>query len=381
MNINPFAHDRLAIYSENRLSGRYLDIKNRYNNDCRAVAVLDPLQVDDLMRILPEIIVSQNVPTLISTLKKILPLPDILLNFNFFHAAACMRDIGIFLGALKRYGVEPLEVVPELDFILYTLANITNMPPRDTLLHYTVWNPDNGRIRTYTGLPDEMALIKSVQMSMSSLSNAIYALKDLYYTPLEEPKYALLSEMVYLDLKNVIGGIVHAKKNVSPKVFSIKLRHYYDSIKLNGNDLIGPGAVEMPFFVLDHILWSSDCMDNEYINFKKTYLPFITPDLRNVYTTFEDKPSLITLLCSELEDPQSMSKCKIDAAKRILYICKQLKSFRMPHRKLAEESYQHEDKHSNKGSGGYSTDILTHIIDLNIAKIKSLEDCIRLRRV
>src|SRR3954465_5927738 len=54
---------------------------------------------------------------------------------------AAMRDLGIFLGSIKRHGVEPLEVVPELTPLLARLGARTDMVPRDTIFHYTLWNP------------------------------------------------------------------------------------------------------------------------------------------------------------------------------------------------------------------------------------------------
>jgi monodechloroaminopyrrolnitrin synthase len=58
-------------------------------------------------------------------------------------------------------------------------------------------------------------------------------------------------------------------------------------------------------------------------------------------------------------------------------LCTVLKSFRMPHKKVAEDAYAHSDEHNRtKGSGGYATDILLHIINLQNEKITSLHEAV-----
>jgi hypothetical protein len=44
------------------------------------------------------------------------------------------------------------------------------------LLHYTIWNPSDERMRTYTGMEDEKNLIRSVQMAIPPLEAALHHL-------------------------------------------------------------------------------------------------------------------------------------------------------------------------------------------------------------
>ena len=343
--------------------------------DCAKIAKLDPLEVDPIMKVLPTMNERKYINGLEGTLFKILPDPAKLFGFKYHEAAAAMRDLGFFIGSIKRLGTEPLKLVPSLDFVLDVLGEKTNMPPRDTLLHYTVWNPKGRRMRTYTGTPDEKALIESVRISMNPLVNAIYGLLKLHSADFDGPGFALYAELILLDFKSVVNGIVHAKRNVSPEVFANHLRQYFDSIHLWGKEYLGPGAVEMPFFVFDHLLWSSDCYDAEYKTFKETYLPYIIPKLRKVYDEADNKPSLLTKFEQDLEGSGKLNFAKIEAADRIISLCKMIKGFRMPHKKLAEESYGYEDpEHRDKGSGGYSPAILSKILSLFLERVERFEN-------
>jgi monodechloroaminopyrrolnitrin synthase len=342
---------------------------------------LDPLRFDEKIQLLHLLNRSGDTNEIIQLLYRSLPMPDQLDSYSYDESIAAMRDLGIFIGILKKNGIEPVEVVPELEYVLLVLMVKTDLPPRDTLLHYTVWNPPGDRIRTYTGLADEKCLIESVKMAMPSLFESIIQLAELHNQDLHGREFALSCLEIRKKMEDMVKGVVHAKKNVSSAVFANELRFYYDPIKVDYNkDYIGPGAVEMPMFVFDHLLWSSDCEDPAYTSFKEGYLPYNLPLIREIYRRFNGKASLLSRIEDNLNTKASPEYVR--AAQAALDLCTVLKSFRMPHKKMAEEAYSHgDDHHKNQGSGGYSTDILQHIIRLQNEKIGSLQTSLAYSRV
>ncbi len=338
------------------------------------IASADPLGFDHQLQQLHLLNKQANIKGLVGLLNNLLPHPVTLMDFDYQDAAAAMRDLGMLMGSLKRHGIEPVEAVPELDYVLDILSAKTSLPPRDTLLHYTIWNPDQPRLRTYTGTPDEEQLIHSVKLAMNPLVNAIYHLANLYFIPLEHPDFLDECTKAATNFEAMVSGVVNAKKNVSPHYFAHELRFYYDPIQLYGKQYLGPGAVEMPVFVFDHILWSSDCEDSTYNQFKTSYLPYILPQLREVYYQFCDKSSLITNVCDELRRHPAQSQEKVMAVHALVKLCNLLKSFRMPHKKIADEAYSYaKEGHRKKGSGGYAPEILAHILELNLKQINKLK--------
>jgi len=342
------------------------------NNE--AIQSLDPLTFDDKIQILHVLNTSGETSEIIQLLYRLLPVPDALDKFTYEESIAAMRDLGIFIGILKKHGIEPVEVIPELEYVLLVLMVKTDLPPRDTLLHYTVWNPEGRRMRTYTGFPDERSLIESVKIAMPPLIESIIQLRDLLRRRIfhdEEFKFACAE--IQGRMEGMVKGVVHAKRNVSPAVFANELRFYYDPIKIDYNkDYIGPGAVEMPMFVFDHLLWSCDCTDPVYNKFKEGYLPYNLRFIREIYDEFRSKPSLVTQVLATLKQKPGVEQVK--AAQSVLNLCTVLKSFRMPHKKLAESAYaQSDDHHRTKGSGGYATNILDHILRLQNEQIGALQ--------
>ncbi|HEY0652440.1 MAG TPA: monodechloroaminopyrrolnitrin synthase PrnB family protein [Chryseosolibacter sp.] len=337
------------------------------------IVTLDPIGFDNHIDTLHSLNQKKMTKEIIQLLYDLLPLPDALENFTYEEAVATMRDLGIFIGILKKLGIEPVEVVPELEYVLLVLMVKTDLPPRDTLIHYTSWNPDGLRMRTYTGLADEKCLIESVKMAMPDLFSAILDLQKLHSVDISDPIFAILCQNVQEKISGMVRGIVHAKRNVSPAVFANELRFYYDPIKVDyGKDYIGPGAVEMPMFVFDHLLWSCDCSDEYYSKFKEGYLLYNLNFVGEIYWNFKNKPSLLSIAIERLKTSADASTLR--SAYQINQLGTILKSFRMPHKKLAENAYAHgEEHHKTKGSGGYSTNILEQILALQNERFSNLQ--------
>jgi monodechloroaminopyrrolnitrin synthase len=341
---------------------------------------LDPLNFDQTLPVLHALNKDGDTHEIIQLLYRHLPVPEKLDGFSYEASIAAMRDLGIFIGILKRHGIEPVDALPELEYVLLVLMVKTGLPPRDTLIHYTAWNPSDERIRTYTGLEDEKQLIESVKIAYPSLLEAINLLDKIHSIPLNDPSFVEHCHSVREMLEGMVRGIVLAKRKVAPEVFANELRFYYDSIKVDYNNVyMGPGAVEMPMFLIDHLLWSCDCDDQVYADFKKGYLSYNLPVVREVYYRYDKMPSLTTRMSNAFAEDPSMEHFNSAIALSELFTV--LKSFRMPHKKVAESAYQHQDdNHHQKGSGGYAVDILQHIIDLQQRKTASLMAALLIER-
>lgn len=357
------------------------------------IASLDPLNADDLLPVIPQLNKNHNANALIELANQIMPSEADVRSWDYYEANAAVRDVGFLLGSLKRHYVEPCSVIPNLEITLTMLSEKTFLPPRDTLLHYTVWNPCGTGRRTYTGTLDEQCLIESVAMAMNPLVKAIYLLVELHRIPIQSAAFKVVCDRINIHFQKVIEGIVFARRHVSLSYFSKELRLYFDPIMIGDREYLGPGAVEMPMFVFDHLLWSSNCMDEEYNTFKKTYVPYIHWEMREIYHRLENKPNLIDKSIDTIITRGIASDPVVYESMKGLYsIMQQLKSFRMPHKTVAEEAYSHviagenrpvcplkSDFHElrNNGSGGYSPGILSHILKLSNQKMERLSEYVR----
>ncbi len=349
-----------------KTAGRYISIEEQIKEDLY-ISSLDPLYADELLQKVPALNEKRDTIALVLMLVDILPSMTQAAAFSVYEACAAMRDLGILLGSLKRHGVEPVHVIPQLEDKLNLLGDISGLPPRDTLIHYVRWNPEDKRERTYTATADERQLIASVRVAMPALHKAILRIDQLYSMPLDAPQFVPLCEEVTDNFNGMVIGVVNARRNVNPKYFAEELRFYFDPIILNNREYLGPGAVEMPVFLFDHILWNCDLHDEKYVEFKETYLPYNQEFVRELYDKYRQLPSLSTRIIAEMAMSADYSEEVMASVKAFNKLFNCLKSFRAPHKKLADEAYVHtgKDEYREKGSGGYDPGILHYIIHLN----------------
>lgn len=333
-----------------------------------AVAACDPLQARSLVLQLPGLNRNKDVPGIVGLLREFLPLRGVPSGWGFVEAAAAMRDIGFFLGSLKRHGHEPADVVPGLEPVLLDLARMTDLPPRETLLHVTVWNPAAADAqRSYTGLSDEAHLLESVRISMAALEAAIAVTVELHDVPLRSPAFAQGCDELAAYLQKMVESIVYAYRFISPQVFYDELRPFYEPIRIGGQSYLGPGAVEMPLFVLDHVLWGSQSDHQAYREFKETYLPYVLPAYRAVYARFAGRPSLVDRAIGEARAAGAQGepvRAGLAALNRIFVV---LLRFRAPHVQLAERVYEVGRSGPAIGSGGYAPSMLGDLATLTLA--------------
>ncbi|MCA8064147.1 monodechloroaminopyrrolnitrin synthase PrnB family protein [Burkholderia sp. AU38729] len=330
-----------------------------------AVAACDPLRARALVLQLPALNRKNDVPGIVGLLREFLPARGVPSGWGFVEAAAAMRDIGFFLGSLKRHGHEPVDAVPGLEPVLLDLARVTDLPPRETLLHVTVWNPATADAqRSYTGLGDEAHLLESVRISMASLEAAIALTVELSDVPLRSPAFEEGCVELAAHLQKMVESIVYAYRFISPQVFYDELRPFYEPIRVGGQSYLGPGAVEMPLFVLEHVLWGSQSEHPAYREFKETYLPYVLPAFRAVYARFAGRQALVDRVLGEAQAARVRGEpveAGLAALERIFEI---LLHFRAPHLKLAERTYAAGQTGPTIGSGGYAPSMLGDLLML-----------------
>jgi len=344
------------------------------------ICALDPLGADEAVRKLPAANAIADVPGIVNLLRPLIPSLFQVHSFNTPESIAAMRDLGIFLGSVKRHGVEPVAVLPELEPVLFALAEKVDMPPRDTVIHYTIWNPDGQRRRHYTAHDAELHLVSGTKMSLYRVENAIRLLVDWHEIPMTSNEFPPAADAIENELHGLVDNVLYAMRHVPRKVFAEELRFYFDPVVVGGKPYLGPGAVEVPTFVADHLLWTSQVSEPEYVDFKRTYVPYQRPWIRNVFHAFDGRPSLLDKAKQAMAAEASPQV--LDSAIAILKIMSMLVKFRVPHKRLADEAYSHSSTlvpGRSHGSGGYTTEILDYINSMTIQVRNEWRDEIRAR--
>jgi hypothetical protein len=152
---------------------------------------------------------------------------------------------------------------------------------------------------------------------------------------------------------------------VPPQIFIQVLRPYFEAIIIDGHEHRGPGAVEMPLFLVDHILWSSRIVDPPYVAFKERYVSSLLPYLRAHYASYQGQASLLDRVEEELDSGGDRTSTALHDNLSVLdEIFKVLVRFRAPHLGMAYQAYsKREGSAYNHGSGGFTPPTLAMILD------------------
>jgi hypothetical protein len=273
-----------------------------------------------------------------------------------------MRDLGMFLGSLKRHGVEPLHAVPEAIPVLLELGRRTDMIPRDTVHHYTTWNPTGPRRRSYTAAPQEEVLQDSVRMVLPRLREGMEICCSLDGLDLAHPLFASFADRLTEHLSSLIESIDLVIAKVSPVFFAKGLRPYFEDIDVAGVRYLGPAAAQVPLWLIDQALWASDRGDPEYTEFIRDSLPYALPRWRMYYEHRRGLPSLVSrltdALCTPLRDDVRPAALAVARMLRVIVV------FRGRHLGIARQAYSEEVRLYPLGSGGAGIDLLRQILDL-----------------
>lgn len=342
-------------------------------NDKR-IAELDPLRADLLMHEVPQLNAARDLESLVALLDTLCERAAVE-SRSHDEVLAIVRDLGIVAGSIRRLGHSPTALVPELERVLVKAAELTDLPARDTLMHYTVWNPPGSRQRTYTSHAQEPSLIESMRISVPAISAATRSLYQMRSMNLRSRRALQLARSIAQRLKVFLSGLNYSKNHVSPDVFITDFRPYFEPFAVGGCELRGPGAVTMPLHIFDFLLWGSSEWCEDYQFFTSDYIPYNTSEFRHYYLHARNTPSLL----DRLEEESHSGADAQDLRPLITTVevwFRRLRGFRGAHLKYATKAYHGGTPHGfRSGSGGHTTfdiGVIATLTEKHAARLETL---------
>lgn len=328
-----------------------------------AVSALDPLRADAACRRLRDMNAHSDVPGMIATLRELLPDLEQLAAYSTNDCLAAMRDLGVFLGSIKRHGTEPTEAVSEIVPVLLELGRRTHMIPRDTVHHYTTWNPTGERQRMYTGDPQEATLQESVRIVFPHLRDGVEICSVLTEFEPGHPMFAAFVDRLTDHLASMVEAIDVVISGVTPVFFARTLRPYFEEIVVDGSVYLGPAAAQVPLWLIDQAVWAADRGQPDYQEFIRDSVPYSLPRWRRYHDAWQRMPSVITRVV-EAFDTADASPGLRATAEALTRMLRTVIVFRGRHLGLARQAYQKDVRLYSVGSGGAGIDLLRQIVDL-----------------
>ncbi|MFF3320868.1 monodechloroaminopyrrolnitrin synthase PrnB family protein [Streptomyces sp. NPDC002889] len=330
------------------------------------IRAADPLGADALLAALPAMNAAADVPALTVALRTLVPDPDRVASLGIVDALAAMRDLGIVLGSLKRHGREPVAAVPEVLPVLEELGRRTDMIPRDTVHHYTTWNPTGKRQRMYLGDPMEGNLQDAVRMVFPSLVAALDSCAELARLEPYDPGFPLALDRTAVHVQSMVDSIDFTVAHVSPVFFAQQMRAYFEEIDVAGTDYLGPAAAQVPLWLVDLTVWQSDRSNDRYDAFLEGSVQYSLPSWRAHYAAHKGGTSAVSKLSAALswEGARRVPRRLADSAVSLARVLRILKTFRARHLTIARKAYREDVRLYEVGSGGAPVELLRAVLDL-----------------
>jgi hypothetical protein len=328
-------------------------------------AALDPLGADGSIQLLREMNAVGDVTGLVTTLARLAPSTEQIARFSPSECAAALRDLGIFLGSIKRHGAEPVSLAPQLEQPLLLLAGRTDTVPRDTFSHYGPWNPTGVRQRMYTGDAREGFLIESLRVAVPAVEAAVAILDEMLDLEPGDAAFASLGQQVAQHLDSMVRAVDLVRQNVTPEFFARSVRPYFEPVTIAGRAYLGPAAAHMPLFLVDRLLWSSDCEDASYLGFQQETVSYSLPRWRVLFHQRAGQPSVTTRILAALRAaPAEPGESLRASTEALCEIFRTLIIFRGRHLALVRGAYREDTRLYAVGSGGASMELVAHILRL-----------------
>ncbi|MFH9619199.1 monodechloroaminopyrrolnitrin synthase PrnB family protein [Streptomyces pratensis] len=341
-----------------------VDVTSEERNE--EVRRLDPLELDEDLRVLPKMNEAADTAALAQVLAQALPPAEGIAGFTLPECLAAMRDLGMYLGSLKRHGVSAFDAVPGAVGPFEMLGRRTHMIPRDTVYHYTCWNPAGDRERLYTGHQMERSLIDAVRTCVPDLALAVEAGCSLQGEDACSPAHADRMASLALHIAAADKAMGSVISEVSPEFFARVLRPFFEDVRIEGRTYMGPAAAHVPLFLVDVLLWASDRGSREYSQFCDEVALHTLPHWRDRYAEWTTMPSVTSRVAAALGESRSAPAAEHarSSARGLRQALTSLTSFRGKHLVMARRAYKADVRLYELGSGGGSVGLLEEILAL-----------------
>lgn len=285
-------------------------------------------------------------------------------------ALATIRDLGMIASSLTKENIEIKKIRPLHDSML-ALSEYTGEVARDTVFSYGTRNPNNDRIRTFTGILEEHVFISSFREGMKDLSISIEAISKTLDLPINDPIYSSNIDKAKESFEAMVDAIKTVHQEVPPHIFSSRLRPYFNPYFIDNKKLLAPGGAGMPVTIIDYLLWSSNFTDESYISYLYENISYLPYSYKYLFDENKGTNNLYDKFITDYQwfgNDENVQK----SLNSLIGLFNVLIRFRSPHKKVADENFKIRDGEA-VGSGGHKPTVLQQLIDETFDRYKVLK--------
>ncbi|MEU6058282.1 monodechloroaminopyrrolnitrin synthase PrnB family protein [Streptomyces sp. NPDC047097] len=327
------------------------------------IAGLDPLGLDHFFEKLPRVNTEKCVDALRTTAGLLGCQPGFHAPMDDPHALAAMRDLGFLAGSLQYQGVSVADEFPELHDRMRALGRQVHMVPRDTVLHYTVWNPADARRRTFTGDPQERRLIEVTGAAVHHVEEAIRALSEAARTDPATRRFAHLCTVAAEALEASARYVLLPDSGLDPVHFATVMRFYFEPMLIADAQYHAPAAAQVPLYLVDQIVRGYEYDGPEQGVFRESLALYGLPRWRQTFRDACRRSSLLSTVERAHRDYSGARSARVrESAEALGLVLRALTVFRGRHRRVVRTAYAESIRSYTVGSAGADVAVLDTIL-------------------
>jgi hypothetical protein len=338
---------------------------------------LDPLSLDPVFVALPALKREERLEFAVENLRTAVSRASGLAGSQqALHAA--LRDIGFLTLVIRSEAAEPMIAVQGLTQLLQNIGTETDHVPRDTITHYSVFNPPSARRRLFSADPQEKILVARIVESFDSLVGALRALLPLCETSSPAQLVSSCNEAADY-LCRLVSAAVDVTRLVNPTFFSDVLRPHWEPLQVGANWYDGAGPVQLPIYIIDNCIWAGRDADPRYRAFADHNMRYAMKDFRALYMSTRSMVPFVSRYSPESVSTHSSDAVRHQIPLALVRILSCLTKFRRVHFRIATRVY--EVRRSVEAgavcSSGYGFEVLNPILkqtDCAYAALRSAID-------
>jgi len=333
---------------------------------------LDPLGVDRFMQILPDLTRSGQLDVILNKLRFITENFDQSNCASIPHCFAALRDFDFLITSAHVLGANSYKGIQRLQEILEVLGRLTDHNPRGCNFTYGLFNPEDDRMRTFTGLNEERIFIHAIQKGTKGLDDSLLTLKRLSMVRVDSRDFEYLTDEITIQFAPMLPAVVEVLRKITPEVFSRQIVRFFVPLDINGKTYPGITGAQIQNVCIDLIVYGANSYSEQYYSYAArslaSMLPFQQSITRQILqqlqqTSLLNKIERDIALCENIDSAQAITS--LNSLQRFL---RKILRFRWAHRRLAQKNLPLRKK--ELGSGGYALDLLDDLIQ--ITRIASL---------
>jgi hypothetical protein len=273
-----------------------------------------------------------------------------------FEAQAAIRDLATFASAIRRHGAD-VKDYPRLDLLLQFYGRVGQCVPSDTILTFSVQNPEGVRERTFTGDPRERLFIQSLRVGLNAVYGVIAGLDQLTRMDLGETRYASQVREVVASFARMVSATHSVRKEVTEDWFTPVYRPFFEPKMVGGVVYQASNGAQMPVCVIDSLMWGFDDKDAVLPGYCSHNLGALSVELRVHLLELSSRKTLR----SQVQTHSLFGDNVRNSLSALYELCESILRFRYPHLVMAQKNFRLRPDDS-KGSGGYNVSSLEYII-------------------